>query len=145
MTKDTPVRVVVDTNVLISGLLWHGTPAYFLDHALDRTFSLFGTDELLDELAVVLRRPKFAARLKSRGREPSELVVAYRSIMTLVKPAVVTVPEQLRDLKDMPVLRCAVAAHAHAIVSGDGHLLGLKEFCGISIVTPRVFLAALGL
>lgn len=139
------MRVVADTNVLISGLLWYGTPAFFLDHAFDRTFSLFGTEELLDELTAVLCRPKFAARLKSRGREPAELVVAYRNIMTLVKPVAVTVPEQLRDLKDIPVLRCAVAAHAHAIVSGDGHLLGLKEFRGISIVTPRVFLTALGL
>jgi len=145
VTKDAPVRVVADTNVLISGLRWHGPPASLLDHALDRTFSLFGTDELLDEPAIVLHRPKFAARLKSRGREPAELVVAYRNIMTLVKPVAVTVPEQLRDLKDIPVLRCAVAAHAHAIVSGDGHLLGLKEFRGISIVTPRVFLTALGL
>jgi putative PIN family toxin of toxin-antitoxin system len=139
------VRVVADTNVLISGLLWHGPPAFFLDQALDRTFSLFGTEELLDELTFVLRRPKFAARLKSRGRVPAELVAEYREIMTLVKPTAVTVPEQLRDLKDIPVLRCAVAAHAHAIVSGDRHLLVLKEFRGIPVVTPRVFLAALGL
>ncbi|MBI2441361.1 MAG: putative toxin-antitoxin system toxin component, PIN family [Lentisphaerae bacterium] len=135
------MRVVADTNVLISGLLWHGPPASFLDQALDKTFSLFGTDELTG----VLCRPKFAARLKSRGWGPAELVVAYRNIMTLVKPAAIIVPEQLRDLKDIPVLRCAVAAHAHAIVSGDGHLLGLNEFRGILIVTPRVFLAALGL
>ncbi|MBI3985434.1 MAG: putative toxin-antitoxin system toxin component, PIN family [Lentisphaerae bacterium] len=138
------MRVVADTNIVISGLLWHGPPASFLDQALDRTFSLFGTEELLDELRVVLCRPKFAARLNSRGRDPAELVAAYREIVTLVKPAAVTAPEQLRDLKDIPVLRCAVAAHAHAIVSGDRHLLELKAFRGISVVTPRVFLAAIG-
>lgn len=93
----------------------------------------------------MLRRPKFAARLKSRGRDPVGLVAAYRDSMTLVQPAAIDVPEQLRDLKDIPVLRCAVAAHAHAIVSGDRHLLELKTFCDISIVTPRVFLAAFGL
>jgi hypothetical protein len=48
-------------------------------------------------------------------------------------------------LKDLPVLRCAVAAKAHAIVSGDQHLLELKVFRGIPIVTPREFLAVLGL
>lgn len=139
------MRVVADTNVIISGLLWYGPPASFLDQALERNFSLFGTAELLDELTVVLHRSKFAARLKSRNREPAELVAAYRNIIHLVQPAAITVPGQLRDLKDIPVLRCAVTAHAHAIVSGDGDLLGMKTFRGIAIVTPRVFLAALGL
>jgi predicted nucleic acid-binding protein len=51
----------------------------------------------------------------------------------------------LRDLKDLPVLRCAVGGQAQAIVTGDQDLLTLKEFQGVLIVTPRVFLTTIGL
>jgi uncharacterized protein len=61
------------------------------------------------------------------------------------QPAELPPPAALRDLEDLPVLRCAVAATAQAIVTGDKDLLVLKEFQGIQVLTPRMFVATLGL
>ena len=52
---------------------------------------------------------------------------------------------ELRDLKDLPVLRCAVGGQAQTIVTGDKDLLVLGEFQAVVITTPRIFLATLGL
>ncbi len=54
-------------------------------------------------------------------------------------------PAQLRDLKDLPVLRCAVGGQAQTIVTGDKDLPVLGEFQAVVITTPRIFLATLGL
>jgi len=56
----------------------------------------------------------------------------------------ITPPAGLRDLKDLPLFRCAVGGKAQVIVTGDRHLLELKEFAGVSIVTARWLLAAEG-
>jgi predicted nucleic acid-binding protein len=68
-----------------------------------------------------------------------------RVLGTLVTPAEIPAPSDLRDLRDLPVLRCAVGGQVQAIVTGDKDLLTLKEFQGIVIVTPRVFLGIMGL
>lgn len=57
------MRVVADTNVVVSGLLWHGPSRRILDLARAGTFELFTSTELLSELRDVLERPKFASRL----------------------------------------------------------------------------------
>jgi len=139
------VRIVADTNILISGLLWPGAPASFLDAAWARSFHLLTSEELLAELEEVLSRPHLESRLRNRGRTAAEVTAKVRLFATLVLPAKLEAPIELRDLKDLPVLGCAVGGQAQAIVTGDKDFLVLKEFQGIVIVTPRVFLATLGL
>jgi uncharacterized protein len=139
------VRVVADTNVLVSGLLWPGLPAHFLDAALRREFHLLTSEKLLAELEDVLSRAHLEPRLRVRGRTVAEVMIKQRVLATLVAPAEIAPPAQLRDLKNLPGLRCAVGGQAQTIVTGDKDLLVLGEFQAVVITTPRIFLATLGL
>ncbi len=68
------MRVVADTNVVVSGLLWKGNPRRVLDAARDGKIDLFTSAVLLTELEDVLNREKFAQRLALVGVTPHELV-----------------------------------------------------------------------
>lgn len=133
------MRVVADTNTLVSGLLWHGNPRRVLDAARAGTLQMSTTAALLAELEEVLQRPKFAQRLSLAGVASHTLVLGYAALARLVEPAEIA-PVIIADPDDDAVLACAVAARAEIIVSGDGHLLDLKEYEGISIVTAAQLL-----
>ncbi len=128
------MRVVADTNTLVSGLLWQGNPRRVLDAARAGTLQMYTTAALLAELEDVLQRPKFAQRLSLAGVTSHTLVLGYAALARLVEPAAIT-PVILADPDDDAVLACAVAARAEIIVSGDSHLLDLKDYEGILIVT----------
>jgi hypothetical protein len=115
-----------------------------LDAATRQLFQLVTSAELLSELEDVLSRPHLEPRLRARGRTIAEVMAKQRVLATLVTPAEFESPSNLRDLKDLPVLRCAVGGHAQTIITGDKDLLEIKEFNGILIVTPRIFIATLG-
>lgn len=134
------MRVVADTNTVVSGLLWYGTPRRVLDETRAGAIELFTSNILLAELEDVLYREKFAKRLAIVGLTPNELVMGYAALATLVEPAVID-PVIVDDPDDDAVLACAVAAYAEEVVSGDGHLLGLKEYQGIPILTATELLA----
>jgi len=138
------VRIVADTNVFVSGIIWHGPPSSLMASIWRRDCDLVSSEEILAELLSVLSRPHLLIRLAARKRTPEEVVTKIRRIAFLVEPAEVVPPQALRDLKDLPVLRCAVGGKAQVIVSGDRDLLELQEFAGIPIVTPRRLVAAQG-
>jgi putative PIN family toxin of toxin-antitoxin system len=130
------VRVVADTNVFISALMFRGLPGSFLDLALLQSFLLVTSPALLDELDEKLRL-KF-------GLSPNDadLVRAQlHSSAVVVKPTVI-----LEVIEDDPddnrVLECALAGGANYIVSGDRHLLQLGSYEGIPILTVRHFMDA---
>ena len=137
---EPPVRVVADTNTVVSGLLWHGPPRQVLDAARAGTLQLYTTAVLLAELDEVLQRPKFAQRLTLAGVTTHALVLGYAALARLIEPAVI-VPVVEEDPDDDAVLACAVAAQAEAIVSGDSHLLDLKEYEKIPVVTAAQLVA----
>ena len=93
----------------------------------------------------MLSRKHLAERLRLRGQTVASVMRRYRAVAQIVVPARVERPAALRDPKDLHVLSCAVGAKVNAIVSGDKDLLALKEFAGIPIVTPRQFLASIGM
>jgi putative PIN family toxin of toxin-antitoxin system len=128
------VRLVLDTNTAVSGLLWHGTPGALIDAAEAGRVDLATSAPLLAELKDVLFRAKFAKPLAARGLSAQDLFDGYAALATLVTPAAIT-PTITRDPADDAVLACALAAHADLIVSGDAHLLNLKHYHGIEIVT----------
>jgi putative PIN family toxin of toxin-antitoxin system len=99
---------------------------------------------LLAELQGVLSRPKFGARLAQRGLTVSDVFDGYAALVRVVTPAVIE-PTIARDPADDQVLAAALAAHAGLIVSGDAHLLDLKRFQAIPIVTAREALGQLPL
>ena len=106
---------------------------------------LVTSEEILAELEVVLSRPHLLERLRLRGRTVDGVMQTYRAVAQIVEPVHVELPAALRDPKDLPVLRCALGANVDAIVTGDKDLLVLKEFANIPIVTPRQFLASVGM
>lgn len=139
------MNVVVDTNTLVSGFLWNGTPARFLDAGFDSQCTIFSSKALLEEFESTLSAPKFFQRLASKGLTPSELVSRFRSACHEVTPIDIEQPEKLRDPDDLAILSCAVAVPADLIVSGDKDLLVLGDFHGIPIMDPRKALDLLGL
>jgi len=128
------MKLVLDTNTVISGLLWHGAPRQVLDLARSGSISLFTCPELLAELEDVIGRKKFAARLRMAQVTVDELVFGYAALATTIRAAKIA-PVIKADPDDDIVLACAVAAKAEIIASGDSHLLDLKEYEGIRILT----------
>jgi putative PIN family toxin of toxin-antitoxin system len=109
-----------------------------------RIHEISASEEILDEVLNVLRRPHLMERLRARGRTPEGVIAVYRGVAEIVTPVDVPLPAELRDPRDLHVLRCAVAAGAMAIVTGDNDLLAMREFAGIPILTPRLFLGSIG-
>ncbi|GHU34414.1 putative toxin-antitoxin system toxin component, PIN family protein [Betaproteobacteria bacterium] len=130
------MRLVLDTNVAASGLLWGGAPAQLLDAALIGEIELFTSVSLLAELAGILARVKFAKALTATGLSREELVLGYAELATIITPADIP-PTIAADPDDDQVLACALAARADLIVSGDRHLYSLgSHYQGIAIVRP---------
>jgi putative PIN family toxin of toxin-antitoxin system len=128
-------RAVVDTNVVVSGLLWKGTPRALLDAARAGRISLYTSAELLAELAEVLPRPKFAKRVAAAKMSVERLARRYARLAQRVSPAQIK-PTVLGDLEDDAVIACALGASADLIVSGDKRLRNLKTHLGMRIVSP---------
>lgn len=130
------MRLVLDTNVVASGLLWNGIPSDLLDAAQIGEIELFTTTHLLAELAGILTRAKFAKALAATGLSREALVLGYAELAAIVQPAPIPLTIAA-DPSDDQVLACALAADAELIVSGDKHLLGLGgKYQGIPVVTP---------
>lgn len=137
------MRVVLDTNVVASALLWGGTPERLIEAAGDGRLELATTEALVAELASILSRGKFAAKLGQKNTSAAEIVARYREIAETVEAAPIE-ESRLRDPDDAAVLACALAAHVDAIVSGDDDLHALGEFQSIPILTAAECLQRLG-
>jgi putative PIN family toxin of toxin-antitoxin system len=138
------MRVVADTNIVVSGLLWRGNPRRVLDAARDGIIELFTSPLLLEELEDVLSRKKLAMRLEAANVTVSELVLGYAALTTVIEAEAIE-PVILADPEDDAVLACALAAQSEVITSGDNHLLDLKEHREIRILRPAELLAELSL
>lgn len=139
------VRVVLDTNTLVSALLSpHGPPRRLLDNARTQVVDLCSSPALMAELLDVMSREKFALRLAQAGLTPLGIVSDIRRLVTLAVPT--SVPRIVaNDADDDHVLACALAGNAKLIVSGDKHLLNLgSDYQGIRIVTPADAIKVLG-
>ncbi|MDZ7593424.1 MAG: putative toxin-antitoxin system toxin component, PIN family [Thiobacillus sp.] len=129
------MRAVIDTNVLISGLLWRGAPHRLLEHARSGELVLITSPVLLAELAEVMGRAKFAAILERANTTQACILDALQRLAEVIKPPGLDTPV-CRDPDDDEVLALSVAAQADLIVSGDDDLLALKEYLGVRIVNP---------
>jgi putative PIN family toxin of toxin-antitoxin system len=137
------VRAVIDTNVLVSGLLVaEGPPREVLDAWLDGRFTLVTSPYQLEEVTHVLAYPRVAERIRL---EPAELAAILSGLMTLtvVTPGDLQRPGITRDPKDDAIVACAEEGSAEYIVSGDHDLLLLGEYRAIRVLTPRQFLELL--
>jgi putative PIN family toxin of toxin-antitoxin system len=138
------MRVVADTNVVVSGLLWRGNPRRVLDAARDGIIELVTSPILLEELADVLNREKFAVRLAAANVTVEELVSGYAALARVIEAEAIE-PVIIADPDDDAVLACALTAQCEVITSGDSHLLDLKEHQEVRILTAAELLAELSL
>jgi putative PIN family toxin of toxin-antitoxin system len=121
------MRLVVDTNVLVSAFLWQGTPGRLIELAGGREIQLFTSRVLIDELAEVLQRKKLAKHVQHTGLTAAQMLVNFQKLATTVTAR--RLGQQVsRDVDDDDVLACALAAQAEFVVSGDADLLVLKHF-----------------
>lgn len=134
------IRVVLDTNVIVSGILKEeGIPAKLLKAFLEENkFLLVTSPEILKEIAAVLKYD----RIQNIHGWNDEKIESF--VMKLLTDGLVVKEEvRVRLIKDDPeddkFINCALAGKADFIVSGDAHLLKLNEYQEIKIVTPRVF------
>lgn len=127
------MRAVIDTNVLLSGLLWRGAPHALIEHVQAGTFAMVSSPVLLAELAEVISRVKFDEILARSNTSRERSLAEMRQLAEVIVPPPLPQPV-CRDPDDDHVLACALAAQADLIVSGDADLLDLREYQGIRIV-----------
>lgn len=143
MTERTGPKAVLDTNVLVSGLMGgDGPPQQILDAWLHKRFTLVTSPYLVAELTHVLSYPKIADRIELGEAEIDAILAALLSQAEVV-PGNLELRGVTRDAKDDAVVACAVEASADYIVSGDQDLLVLGVYEGVRVITPAQFLALL--
>lgn len=128
------IRVVLDTNVYISALMFGGLPGLLLDLALVQSFLVLISPALLEELDEKLR-VKF-------GITSEDMAIVHTRLETFTEIVRPTISLQVveDDPDDDRVLECAIQGRADFIVTGDRHLLKLSTYKGIPILTVRQFL-----
>ncbi|MBN2565644.1 MAG: putative toxin-antitoxin system toxin component, PIN family [Candidatus Eisenbacteria bacterium] len=129
------MRVVLDTNVLLSALLFGGMPRQLFHECIRGEPRLLTSDALMTELTAVLNRPRFHLAGDAVRAIVGEVASVAQTVAATA--AVTAIPE---DPPDNAVLACAVDGKADHVVSGDGHLLDLGVYHGIPILTVREYL-----
>ena len=128
-------RVVFDTNILISGYLWKGQPRQAIEKVRKNEWSLLVSKESIDELIRVLAYRKF-------GLSPEEIQPITEDLFQISEFVEVTTQDSAirSDLTDNMFLALAVDGRAEVIVSGDHHLLDIRQYSGVPIIRVRQFL-----
>ena len=117
------MRLVLDTNVVASALLWDGAPRRLLEAARAQRIELFTSTPLLAELTDILGRRKFEKKVAASQLSIDQLVEGYAQLAALVP-----------DPDDDVVIGTALAANAEFIVTGDRTLRSLTEYQNVKIV-----------
>ena len=139
MGKIKVKRIVIDTNVVISAFLFGGEPGELVPLWKGGRIEPLASKEVVDEYLRILTYPKF-------GLSQEEIdFIFYQEILphfeiVMAKPGPVIVRD---DPSDDKFIRCAEAGNSKIIISGDQHLLRLKRYRDIEIMTPGRFLAGL--
>ena len=129
------IKVVLDTNIYISGILFAGKPREVLDLAIKGKIHVFISPDILSELRDVLSRKKF-------GFSPERVDIIIReieSITTMINPAkkysIVS-----HDSDDNIIIDCAMESRVEYIITGDNDLLCLNKYKRITIINPALFI-----
>lgn len=128
--------VVFDTNVLISGYLWNGSPRQAIQIAKSKGCSLLYCNESIEELIRVLSL-KFKLSALEIGRVILDIKSRGKRIVVKSNDSPIT-----DDPTDNLFINLAIDGNAKIIVSGDSHLLKLKEYGNISILSVAGFIAS---
>jgi uncharacterized protein len=134
------VRVVLDTNVIVSAyIVPNGPPAFVLGLAEARAYGLVVSRAILDEYARVLNYPHVRSLHRKTDKEIRTIAERLAKISIRVEPTERTAVVE-DDPDDDKFIECAVEAKAQFIVSGNKHLLKLGAHRGTQILPPALFL-----
>lgn len=130
------MRVVIDTNVVVSALLFNGTPGKLIPMWKEKLILPLISRKILEEYLRVLAYPKFELT------EADINFLIYNEILPWFQTVEVKRTEKIvrEDPSDDKFLACAIAGNADIVVSGDRHLLDLGSFKSIQIMTPSQLL-----
>ena len=125
------LRLVLDSNVIISAVFFGGPPEQLVLAALEGRVETFVSMAILDEILGVVQRPKF-------GLNPDQALQLIEELHALCRVVVPSMKVQAipADPDDNAVLECAMEARADIVVSGDDHLLALGNWQGLRILGP---------
>ena len=127
------MRILIDTNILISGLYFHGLPKKLLREIDLEKFNLCVNEEIISEYTDKIDN-KFSKSKYILDKDLREKI--FSSFKNFNKVSDLKI---CRDPDDDKFINCAIDAKAIYIVSGDNDLLTLKNFAGVEIVTAREF------
>ena len=128
------MRLVLDTNVVVSAVIWGGNPLELLQAATAGEIELYTSPALLVDLRNVLGRGHLASRLAEQRSSVEQAIGHYSELAVSVSPR--STPRAVpRDADDDQVIAAALAASADLVVSGDKHLLSMGSYQGIAIVS----------
>ena len=134
--QNAMLKAVIDTNLLVRGLLKGKTILPLIEALKNNQFQLITSYALIAELTEVLKRERLKIYFTLDDlKELLDLIEAQGQIVKVTQAI-----KECRDPKDDIVLECAVEGKADCIVTGDQDLLTLSPFRGIKIVSPQEFL-----
>lgn len=126
------MRLVLDTNVVASAMLWGGSPKLLLTAKRENRVELYTSMPLLAELTDILSRRKFEKKIAASLLTVDQLVDHYAELAQVVRPT--DIPRVAPDPDDDVVIGTALAANADLLVTGDLALLSVSEYQGVRIV-----------
>lgn len=128
------MRIVSDTNFLISAVLWDKSVSHkLLIKLIEKDIEIFTSINILKEFKEVITRD-----FKYNKQEIESIVSKLLNFIKIIKPNI-KIDIIKKDKDDNKILECAVSSNAEYILSYDNHLLNLKEFRGIKIIKPEDF------
>ncbi|MFH1585559.1 MAG: putative toxin-antitoxin system toxin component, PIN family [archaeon] len=137
------MKVTTDTNVLVSGTFWKGDSDDIINIIDSGKIELILSEELIGEYNDVINRDEIIEKIEKKNLILNESVQKIIKDSTIVNPA-----NSLDIIKEDPsdniILECAIEGNVDYIITQDNHLLKIKEFKGIKIVTPSEFLKMVG-
>ena len=127
------MKIVIDTNVVISGIFFNGNPRKVIESVCAAEFEAYASPEIIEEYKEIVDR----IIGRGQGSFNSDGFIKFIADLTLIEPK--TCVSVCRDPDDDKFINCAVDAKALYIVSGDSDLLDIKEYEGIEIITAADF------
>jgi putative PIN family toxin of toxin-antitoxin system len=128
-------KIVLDTNILISAFGWKGKSQEIFNRVLNGELELFSSQKQMEEIVRVLAYPKFGFQEEQKSR--------FISILYSIAK-IVDIPGKLKVIADDPdddvILETAVVSNSKFLVTGDEHLLSIKEYKGVMILTASELL-----
>ena len=137
MGKVKVIRVVVDTNVVVSGLLFNGTPGRLIPLWKRGQIKPLTSAEIIDEVIRVLAYPKFKLSESEINYLLNIEILPHFDVIETKQKCSSIIKE---DPSDDKFIHCAEAGKENYIISGDQHLLSMKRYQKIQIITPESFL-----